>query len=397
MTASTGHAFSTMRVTPPVEHPTAAPAALIRRDSMSVTAQDTLAATLARVAPGTELREGLDRILRGRTGALIVLGHDDTVESICSGGFDIDIDFTAPRLRELAKMDGGIVVNHDATRILKASVQLVPDADIATEESGTRHRTAQRVATQTGLPVITVSASMQIIAIFVGEIRHQLEDTESILARATQALTTLTRYRTRLDQVTAELSRREIEDTVSVRDVASVVQRQEMLRRIAEEIGQYVLELGTDGRLIELQLEELTGAKDAETGTIIADYAQAAVKAGHTDTTVGTQEALERLCGLASTSLVDLACVAHILGFRATQESLDLPVQPLGLRLLGGVDSLDPGVRERITTRFDGLQNLMAATVDDLTATPGVDVDSARTVREGLSRFAESTLVNRYR
>ncbi|MGO3151899.1 MAG: DNA integrity scanning diadenylate cyclase DisA [Galactobacter sp.] len=363
---------------------------------MQPTTDPTLATTLARVAPGTALREGLDRILRGRTGALIVLGHDDTVEAICSGGFNIDIEFTPPRLRELAKMDGGIVVNHDATRILKASVQLVPDSAIPTDESGTRHRTAQRVATQTGLPVITVSASMQMIAIFVGQARHQLEDTESILARATQALTTLTRYRLRLDQVTAELSKREIEDTVSVRDVASVVQRQEMLRRISDEIAQYVLELGTDGRLIELQLQELTG-RDAEAGTVIADYALAAVNAGHANTAVESSAALEQLATLSSTDLVDLSSVAHVLGYRASQEALDLPVQPLGLRLLGGVESLSRSVRETITARFGGLQNLMAATVDDLTTTPGVDVDAARTVREGLSRFAEATLVNRYR
>ncbi|MGO1319556.1 MAG: DNA integrity scanning diadenylate cyclase DisA [Galactobacter sp.] len=364
---------------------------------MHSTTASALAATLARVAPGTALREGLDRILRGRTGALIVLGHDDTVESICSGGFDIDIDFTPPRLRELAKMDGGIVVNHDATSILKASVQLVPDSAIPTEESGTRHRTAQRVAAQTGLPVITVSASMQMIAIFVGQTRHQLEDTESILARATQALTTLTRYRLRLDQVTAELSKREIEDTVSVRDVASVVQRQEMLRRISDEIAQYVLELGTDGRLIELQLQELTGTRDPEVGTVIEDYARAAVKSGHAEHGVESSAALNQLSTLSSTDLVDLSSVAHVLGFNASQEALDLPVQPLGLRLLSGVESLSRTVRETITDRFGGLQNLMAATVDDLTITPGVDVDAARTVREGLSRFAEATLVNRYR
>jgi diadenylate cyclase len=349
------------------------------------------------VAPGTELREGLDRILRGRTGALIVLGNDDTVESICSGGFDIDIEFTAPRLRELAKMDGGIVVNHDATRILKASVQLVPDSTIPTQESGTRHRTAQRVAAQTGLPVITVSASMQIIAIFDGQTRHQLEDTESILARATQALTTLSRYRSRLDGVTAELSKREIEDTTTVRDVALVVQRQEMLRRISDEIGQYVLELGTDGRLIELQLEELTNAQDSGLEPLLRDYAVAAFKAGHVQGVVEPSEALARLAALESTDLVSLAKVANVLGFHSTLDSLDLPVQPLGVRLLTGVEDLSPTVQQAVTQRFAGLQDLMAASVEDLTATPGVDVDAAQVIREGLSRFAESTLINRYR
>jgi diadenylate cyclase len=364
---------------------------------MSPIAQDTLATTLARVAPGTELREGLNRILRGRTGALIVLGHDDTVESICSGGFDIGIEFSAPRLRELAKMDGAIVVNSEATEILKAGVQLVPDSSIPTQESGTRHRTAQRVAVQTGLPVITVSASMQIIAIFDGHTRHQLEDTEPILARATQALTTLSRYRSRLDGVTAELSKREIEDTATVRDVALVVQRQEMLRRISNEISQYVLELGTDGRLIELQLEELTNAHDAGPEPLLRDYAPAALKAGHTRSAMEPHDALARLADLASTDLVSLAKVAHVLGFHATLDSLDLPAQPLGVRLLTGIEDLASDVQLAVTARFGGLQDLMAASVEDLTATPGVDVDAAQVIREGLSRFAESTLINRYR
>ena len=138
-------------------------------------------ATLAAVAPGTELREGLERVLRGRTGALVVLGNDKTVESICTGGFLLDIAFTATGFRELAKMDGAIVCDRDAARILRAGVHLMPDASIATDEAGTRHRTADRVARQTGLPVISVSQSMHIIALYVGEDRYVLENAGAIL------------------------------------------------------------------------------------------------------------------------------------------------------------------------------------------------------------------------
>ena len=233
---------------------------------------DVLRATLAAMAPGTDLRDGLERILRGRTGALIVLGNDRTVDQICTGGFPLDVDFSATRLRELAKMDGAIIVDKDCTKILRAATQLVPDPTIETSEAGTRHRTAERVAIQTGMPVVSVSQSMRIVALYVAGRRHVLEGSAAILSRADQALQTLERYKARLDEVTGTLSALEIEDLVTVRDVASVLQRLEMVRRISAEILGYVVELGTDGRLLSLQLEELVGGLGNDRELIIRDY-----------------------------------------------------------------------------------------------------------------------------
>ena len=228
--------------------------------------------TLAAVAPGTDLRDSLERILRGRTGALIVLGLDKTVEAMCSGGFVLDVGFSATRLRELSKMDGAVVLDRDASRILRAAVQLLPDPNIETSESGTRHRTAERVAKQTGFPVISVSQSMRIVALYVGNVRHVLEDSDTILSRANQALATLERYRSRLDEVSGTLSALEIEDLVTVRDAAMVLQRLEMVRRIADEVTGQVVELGTDGRLLALQLDELMAGVDADRELIARDY-----------------------------------------------------------------------------------------------------------------------------
>ena len=231
-----------------------------------------LRATLASIAPGTNLRDGLERILRGRTGALLVLGSDKVVDSISTGGFFLDVPFTATGLRELAKMDGAMVLDRDASRILHAAVHLMPDPTIHSDETGTRHRTADRVARQTGFPVISVSQSMQIIAVYVGEIRYVLEDSGQILSRANQALATLERYKLRLDEVSSTLSALEIEDLVTTRDVAVVAQRLEMVTRIAREIEDYVLELGSDGRLLSLQLDELVTGVDMERELVIRDY-----------------------------------------------------------------------------------------------------------------------------
>src|SRR6476660_10627655 len=204
--------------------------------SGSSAAGDPLRANLALMAPGTALRDGLERILRGRTGALIVLGYDKVVEGLCTGGFPLDVEFSATRLRELCKMDGAVVLSSDGSRVVRAAVHLMPDSTIPTEESGTRHRTAERVAKQTGHPVVSVSQSMHIIGLYVNGQRHVLDDSGAILARANQALATLERYKQRLDEVSGALSALEIEDLVTVRDAIAVVQRLEMVRRIAGEI-----------------------------------------------------------------------------------------------------------------------------------------------------------------
>jgi diadenylate cyclase len=357
---------------------------------MARSPEEALKATLARVAPGTELRDGLERILRGRTGALIVLGTDRTVDSICSGGFEIGIDFSPTRLRELAKMDGAIVCDKDARNILRAGVQLVPDHRIETHESGTRHRTAERVAIQTGFPVISVSQSMQIIALYVKGLRHVLEGSEPVLARANQALATLERYRARLDQVTASLSALEIEAMVTVRDVAVTMQRQEMVRRISEEISQYVLELGVDGRLLSLQVEELATGLGPGSEMVLRDYADIGRPAG------AVEDQLAALQDFSSTELIDLGKIASVVGFTPGTDSLDAVVQPRGYRLLSGIKAVPPAVASRLVDHFGGLQNLMAANIEDLMAVEGIGEQRARTVREGLSRIAETRLLDRF-
>jgi diadenylate cyclase len=347
--------------------------------------------TLAAVAPGTDLRDGLERILRGGTGGLIVLGHDRVVDAICSGGFTLDLPFSATHLRELAKMDGAVVLSTDLNRILRANVQLVPDPALPTSESGTRHRTAERTARQTGYPVLSVSQSMNIIVLYLDSLRYPLEEPPAILSRANQALATLERYKQRLDEVAGSLSALEIEDLVAVRDVVVVAQRMEMVRRIAAEIEGYVLELGTSGRLLALQLEELVTGLDTDRELLIRDYLPAEKgRKARTADTVGAE--LEEL---SASDLIDLTTVAKAFGYTGA-EVLELALSPRGFRLLGRVPRLPAGIVDRLVEHFDGLQQLLAAGVDELQAVDGVGESRARTVREGLSRMAESSILERY-
>src|SRR6516225_1470867 len=286
----------------------------------------TLREAVGRLAPGTALRDGLERILRGRTGALIVIGYDDSVEAICDGGFELDIRYAPTRLRELSKMDGAVVLSSDGGRIVRANVQLVPDPSIPTEESGTRHRSAERTAIQTGYPVISVSHSMSIVTVYMAGERHVVPDSATILSRANQAVATLERYKSRLDEVSRQLSRAEIEDFVTLRDVMTVAQRLEMVRRISLEIDADVVELGTDGRQLKLQLEELVGGNDLARELIVRDYH------ANPEPPTGTQVAstLDELDQLSDTELLDLTALSKVFGYPSTAEAQDSAVSSRG-------------------------------------------------------------------
>jgi diadenylate cyclase len=329
--------------------------------------------------------------LRGNTGALIVLGDGPAVDEVCSGGFELRVPFSATRLRELAKMDGAIVLDGGAGYIVRAAVHLVPDPTLPTDESGTRHRTAERVGRQTGCPVISVSKSMRIIALYLDGARYVLEDSAAILSRANQALATLERYKHRLDEVSGALTAHEIEDLATARDVTAVAQRLEMVRRIAGEIEGYKVELGTDGRLLALQLDELIAGSDFERQLVVQDYLPAA--GGSPDDQV--DRVLEELERLSPEELLDMATVATVLGLGGSG-MLDEPAEPRGYRLLAKVPRLPRPVAEQLVAHFGGLHKLLAASVAELQAVDGVAEPQARAVREGLSRLAEVTLLEKY-
>lgn len=300
---------------------------------MHAVTRPTLREAVARLAPGTGLRDGLERILRGRTGALIVLGHDENVEAICDGGFSLDVRYAATRLRELCKMDGAVVLSTDGSRIVRANVQLVPDPSIPTDESGTRHRSAERAAIQTGYPVISVSHSMNIVTVYVRGERHVLTDSATILSRANQAIATLERYKTRLDEVSRQLSRAEIEDFVTLRDVMTVVQRLELVRRIGLVIDYDVVELGTDGRQLRLQLDELLGGNDTARELIVRDY-----HANPEPPSTGQINAtLDELDALSDGDLLDFTALAKVFGYPTTTEAQDSTLSPRGYRAMAGI------------------------------------------------------------
>jgi diadenylate cyclase len=344
---------------------------------------------LGAVAPGKPLREGLDRILQANMGALIVVGDGPEVLNICSGGFLLDAAYSPQRLSELAKMDGAIILAADASRIARANVHLVPNPNTPTSETGTRHRTAERVARSINLPVISVSEDMAIIAVYKGDAKVPLEPIPRLLNRANTALQTLERYKSRLDEVSKNLSALEVEDMVTIRDVVVLLQRMEMVLRIAEEIETDIVELGVDGRLVRLQLEEVMGGVEDERRMVIRDYFREDA-AWHLD------EAMAGLTELDTDALLDLKSVGEMLHLAEGVADLDAPLQPKGYRLLGRIPRLPDPVIDAIVARFTSLPKIMRATIDDLDDVDGVGDTRARAIKAGIAPLAEASIRARY-
>jgi diadenylate cyclase len=322
-------------------------------------------------------------------GALIVVGDGPDVLAICSGGFLLDAEFSPQRLSELAKMDGAMILAADASRIARANVHLVPNPNVPTSETGTRHRTAERVARSVDVPVISVSEDMGVIAVYRNDVKHRLEATTRLQDRANQALQTLERYKSRLDVVSGGLTALEVEDLVTVRDVVTVLQRAEMVRRIAEEIEGYIIEMGADGRLVRLQLEELMGGLEDDRRLVIRDYL-------HSSPRYDVDDAIGALGNLEYDELLDPAEVAALLHFPAGERELDSHLQPRGYRLLGKVPRLPPEVIDRLIERFGDLQKILRASVSDIDSVDGISGRRAQSIKESLARVTESSILDRY-
>jgi diadenylate cyclase len=345
-------------------------------------------AALGRIAPGTELRQAIDDVIRSREGALIVIGDPAQLSFLFSGGIQLDQPFTPQLLYELAKMDGAIIVNAAITRLTHANVQLMPDPTIPSNETGTRHRTAERVAKQTDALVISISQQRETVTVFVGQSRYQLEPVADVLAKTNQAVETLETYRTRLDQVLTRLTALEFQNAVMLDDVLVVLQRAELTTRMAEYIERACVELGSEGRLLRMQLEELVSEVPAEKAALLFDYHAE----GGADR---VREGLEALAALPYQDLLEFELLA-VLGYPATTNPLDHAVSPRGYRVLSHIPRLPENVIQRLVGELDGLEAIVRASQRDLEAVDGVGAVRAREIREGLRRLQEHNLVDRY-
>jgi len=344
------------------------------------------------VAPGTLLREGIDNIVHARTGGLVVIADPDEIAFLLSGGIKLDVEYTPALLYQVAKMDGAIVLNADASRILWANVQLMPDPTIASRETGTRHRTAERVSKQTNALVIAVSARREVVSLYSEGFKYILQDIPTVLSRANQGLATLEKYRARLDNLRARLNAQEMLASVrggaSLQDALVVLRQAELVNRMAAEVERYIIELGSEGRLIEMQLEESVVGVAAERNALVRDYAA-------DDSPQRVDHALQRLSALPHEEILDFGSLAELLGYDRKVNTADFHVAPRGYRALSRIPRLPRLVAQSVIHAFGGLEEILAADEEDIASVEGVGEAHARTIVEGLRRMQEVELLDR--
>jgi diadenylate cyclase len=348
-----------------------------------------LLAAISRVAPGTELRQGIDDIIRSHTGALIVIGDPEKLSFLYSGGLRLDQPLTPQFLYELSKMDGAIILDSALTRIAYANVQLMPDPTIASSETGTRHRTGERVAKQTNALVLSISQQRETVTLFLGDRRYQLDSIADLLARTNQALHTLETYRQRLEQVLTRLTALEFQNAVMLDDVLVALQRAEMTMRMAEEIERDCIELGSEGRVIEMQLGELIAGVPKELSALVADYHASADSAAH-------HAAEERLHRVPYQALLVFEELAGLLGYPESVDPVDHALAPRGYRVLSHIPRVPDAVVRRLVADLEGLDAIVRASQRELESVSGVGTVRAREIKEGLRRLQEHNLMDRY-
>ncbi|MBP1153527.1 MULTISPECIES: DNA integrity scanning diadenylate cyclase DisA [unclassified Paenibacillus] len=351
--------------------------------------RDVMSQLLQLVAPGTPFREGLENVLRAKTGGLIVVGYSPEVMEIVDGGFSINCDFSPNYLYELAKMDGAIILSEDVKRILYANTQLIPDSSIPSIETGIRHRTAERVAKQTSKLVVSISQRRNVITLYQGNLRYALKDIGVILTKANQAIQTLEKYKSVLDQDLTNLGASEFEELVTLHDVTGVIQRVEMVLRIKTEINRYINELGNEGRLISMQLHELVGNTEYESFLLVKDYVR-------DPSDEKAKEVMSSLKRLATDEMLDHSHIARVLGFPHATNSAEENVSPRGYRVLNKIPRLPSVIIHNLIERFEQLPHLMMATIEELDEVDGIGEVRARTIKEGLKRIQDQVLIDRH-
>ncbi|WP_251553854.1 DNA integrity scanning diadenylate cyclase DisA [Neobacillus muris] len=339
------------------------------------------------VAPGTPIREGLDNVLRANTGGLIVVGCNDKVKSIVDGGFEINCPFTPSFLYELAKMDGAIILNETGNKILIANAQLAPDPEVASSETGMRHRTAERTARQTKALVIAISQRRNVITLYQGNIRYALKDISVILTKANQAIQTLEKYKAVVEQSITNLSVLEFEESVTYNDFLMVLHRFEMVLKIKNELLAFLYELGTEGRLIRLQMNEILTGLEEEIKLMIKDYAN------HRE--INPDETLQRMQSLAQSGAIEDTALLKLLGYLGYVH-LDEFKHSRGYRILNKIPRLPSVIIENLINRFENLTKVLAATVEELDDVEGIGEVRAKKIKEGFKLIKERLYTDRH-
>jgi len=341
--------------------------------------------SLQMLAPGTEFRLGIENVIQAKTGALIVVGDSPEVMKIVTGGFHIDCEFTPARLYELAKMDGAIITTPDASRIIRVNAQLDPNPELPSQETGIRHRTAERVALQTGELVVAISQRRQVVTLFQGNSVFRLRDIATVLVQANQALQTLEKYRNVLNRDLQHLGGLEFEELVTTGEVCGVLHRCIKVLNIASEIKNYISELGVEGRLVKMQMDEMVANVQEEATLIIKDYCNIKDKS--------PADLLNSIRRAYEDDISDSLFLMRSLALGTTSAHLEQQASPRGYRMLNKIPRIPPAIIENLVDRFKLFNRILRATIEELDEVEGIGEVRARSIKNGLMRMREQFLL----
>ncbi|MCH7581624.1 MAG: DNA integrity scanning protein DisA [Acidobacteria bacterium] len=332
---------------------------------------------MERLAPGTPMRRALERVIQQGNGGLVVLGNSSMVDAASSGGFNLNRSgFTPAKLAELSKMDGGIVLDDSWNTILEANIHFIPDGAIPTDETGARHRTAERLAVETGKPVVAVSEGRRVATLFYGEEKIELAQPTEVAAHVNQELQSLDRLRSRLDEAETKLTRLEVAGLSTYRSAVTVIQRTALVERLGRLIASRALTLGDEDRIMTLQLNDLLSGVDQTMRMVLQDY----LKPLRSNS---VQRAIDTIDGFTGSDIEDPVGVGKQVGF----PDLDDPAEARGHRVLALVGRLPDSVREDIVRYFGSVSKLLRASEGQLTAVEGVGETRARQLRAFFDRL----------
>ncbi len=330
-------------------------------------------------APGQPIRTALDMIIAGHLGALICVGDSENVLAAGNDGFPLNISFTSNRLFELSKMDGAIVIDDDMNQILRANFHLNPDPSLATNETGMRHRTAARMSVLTDAIVISVSARRAVVNVYVKGKSYEIQPVTEIMSSVNQLIATLQTTRSTLDRSLLRLTALELDDYVTLADITDIISSFEIMQQAKAELKSCIVKLGNQGKLVQMQLEQLAGASmDTEYDLMIRDYASESSQDN-------ARRIRERFSEMTAYELSNPKSVAEVLGFDDLDE--DSVMTPLGLRTLSRVSVVRDGVAEKIVDEYGSLQDLMGDLKKDPDRLGSVGVNNPAILADSLARM----------
>jgi len=326
---------------------------------------------LTQLLPGEPLRIGVDLIAYKKTGALIVIGSSAKLDKISSGGVDlINCEYSPEMLSELAKMDGAIIVDELVTKILKANVHLNPSDTLNTTQTGTRHRTAERTAEETSLTVITVSEESSLVKVFTNSDTTELEEPSVILGRVNESLQSVDRMRRRFDDAVAELGELEIENSLSNQQVLEVIQRGELLTRLAKQVRSEALRLGGEAGLVLIQIDSLESGVTDTLNLVLKDHLPAKKYRN-------IAKATDEISRQSYEELNDINYLGSVLG--------KLPLDDLstskGYRVLARLPNLPENLHDSIIQKFKTLPKLLSSSPEKLYEIEGIGQGRAQQLR----------------